>query len=334
MNAQCKAVLGVALTLSLLAGQAMGDVSLNYLGAFKTGLSGAYNGDLAFNPAGNGGQGSLFLSKSPTSTGKEIYELTIPALVNTTDINALNTAATLQSFDTGINPEGLVLRSTDGKLYYGAVPGASAQNFRSINTNGTGESATNAMTWGYVGMDMTQVPDTWAPAAGKNLVGVGALYGVCLQAIDPWNATVTPTAVVKYDNVHKMTGYDSADIFHGVEYVSVGGQNTFLISGKDNSAAAATFWFYREGDIAGAAHSYDAQPYQMVSVQDKMFNGVSTKELWGLTYDATHQVIYGYEGAYQKPTIVHAWSVVPEPATMTLILLGGTILALRRSRNS
>ena len=39
------------------------------------------------------------------------------------------------------------------------------------------------------------------------------------------------------------------------------------------------------------------------------------------------------EGACQKPTIVHAWAV-PEPATMTLILLGDTILSLRGSRKS
>ena len=244
-------------------------------------------------------------------------------MVNTTDINALNTATTLRSLDTATNPEGLVLRSTDGKLYYGAVPGASAQTFRSINTDGTGESAASPMAWGYVGFDITQVPDAWAPAAGKNLVGVGAMYGVCLQAIDPWNSTTTPTALVKYDATHKMTGYDSADIFQGVEWVSAGGENAFVISGKDNSAAAATFWFYKESDIAGAAHSYDAQPYQMVSVQDKLFNGTSVSTLWGLAYDSTHQVIYGYEGAYAKPTIVHAWAVVPEPATMTLVLLGG-----------
>ncbi len=315
----------------LLAGPAMGDISLNYLGAFKTGLSGVYNGDLAYNPAGNGGQGSLFLSKSPTSTAKEIYELTIPALVNTTNINALNTATTLRSFDTSLNPEGLVLRSTDGRLYYGAVPGSSAQSFRSINTDGTGESAASTMSWGYVGLDITQVPDAVAPA-GKNLVGVGALYGACVQAIDPWNSTVTPTPLIKYDNTHTMSGYDYSDTYQGIEYVSAGGQDAFVIAGKDNSAAAATFWFYRASDVFGAAHSYDAQPYQMVSVQDKMFNGASVKELWGLTYDPTHQVIYGYEGAYQKPTIVHAWSVVPEPASLALALLGGLVAALRRPR--
>jgi hypothetical protein len=320
------------LVIGLLAGPAFGDINLSYLGAFKTGLSGAYAGDLAYNPAGNNGQGSLFFSKSPASTTKEIFELTIPTLVNTTDINALNTATTLRSFDTAINPEGLVLRSTDGRLYYGAVPGASAQNFRSINTDGTGESAANStMAWGYVGLGIAQVPDTWAPAAGKNLIGVGALYGVCLQAIDPWNSTVTPTALVKYDATHKMAGYDYTDVFTGVEWISAGGEDNIIIAGRDTSAAAATFWFYKAADIANAAHSYDAQPYQVFSVQDKLFNGTAVKDLWGLTYDAQNQVIYGYEGAYQKPTIVHAWAV-PEPATMTLVVLGGMMLSLRRPR--
>ena len=107
MTTQTRNVLAVTLALGLLTGPAFADISLNYMGAFKTGLSGAYNGDLAFNPAGNGGLGSFFLSRSPTSTNKEIYELTIPSLVNTTNVNALNTATTLRSFDTSANPEGI-----------------------------------------------------------------------------------------------------------------------------------------------------------------------------------------------------------------------------------
>jgi len=334
VGAQCRVVLGMAVMLSLLAGPAMGDITLNYLGAFNTGLSGAYGGDVAFNPAGNGGAGSLFLSRSPTSTSKEIYELTIPALVNTSDVNALNTASTLQSFDTSLSPQGLVLRSTDGRLYYGAVAGASAQSFRSINTDGTDESPANStMSWGYVGLDITQVPDDWAAsyAGGKNLVAVGSFYGICLQAIDPWNSTVTPTALVKYDATHQMAGYDYSDTFAGVQWITVGSESYLLVAGTDSSEAAATFWFYRASDIMGAAHPYDPQPYMTLSVQDKLFNGPSAKELWGLAYDEQKQILYGYEGGYQRPTIVHAWAV-PEPATMTLVVLGGMAVLRRRPR--
>jgi len=336
MGACPRVLAAISVFVGVLPAALSADVSLDYLGAFRSGLTGAYNGDLAFNAAGNNGAGSLFLSKSPTSTSKEIFEVTIPALVNTTNINALNTASVLRSFDTSDNPMGLTLRSTDSKLYYGAVPGASAQYFRSINTDGTGESVRNNMAWGYVGYDLTQVPDAWAPAGGKNLVGVGALYGVCLQSVDAWNATVTPTALVKYDNVHTMTGYDYNDAFYGVEWVTVGGESYFLVAGKDNSESAATFWFFRASDIANAAHPYDPQPYKVVSVRDKMFmaNDATnpTKELWGLAYDAEHNVLYGYEGAYQKPTVVHAWAVVPEPATVALVVLGAAGLTLRPGR--
>ncbi len=332
MRARWSVLIAITVVAGVLPGAVSADISLSYLGAFKSGLSGAYNGDVAFNSSGNNGAGSLFLSKSPTSATKEIFELTIPALVNTTDINALNAATTLQSFDTSDNPMGLALRSTDAKLYYGAVPGSSAQYFRSINTDGTGESVRNNMAWGYVGYDLTQVPDNWAPAAGKNLVGVGALYGVCLQSIDPWNATVTPTALVKYDNTHTMTGYDYNDAFYGTEWVTFGGESYFLVAGKDNSAGAATFWFFKAADIAGAAHSYDPQPYKTFSVEDKFFNPTTDKELWGLAYDAQHNRLYGYEGAYQKPTIVHAWELVPEPATAALLVLGTAVITLRRGR--
>jgi len=327
-------LVAIALVVGVLPGAVLADISLNYLGAFNSGLSGAYGGDVAYYPTGNGSSGSLFLSKSPTSTGKEVYELTIPALVDTRDVAALHTATMLQSFDTSDNPQGLVLRSTDGKLYYGSVPGASAQYFRSINTDGTGESARNNMAWGYVGYDLAQVPDNWAPAGGKNLVGVGAFYGVCLQSVDAWNATITPTALVKYDATHMMSGYDYNDQFYGGEWVTVGGESYFLVVGKDNSASAATFWFFKAADIAGAAHSYDPQPYETLSVQDKLFNGTSAKELWGLAYDAQHQVLYGYEGAYQKPTIVHAWAVVPEPGTVALLVLGAAGIAMRRGRRT
>ena len=82
----------------LLPMSASADITLTYLGAFKafSASNGVYDGGLTFYPSGNGGAGSLFISRGSTSGGgDEIWELTIPALVITTNVNSLNTATTL-----------------------------------------------------------------------------------------------------------------------------------------------------------------------------------------------------------------------------------------------
>jgi hypothetical protein len=79
--------------------------SLTYLGGFRVPeLCGGtpddrfgYGGDaIAFNPTGNGGAGSMFVSGHLYY--KHVAEISIPALVNSSTLTALNTAGCLQSF--------------------------------------------------------------------------------------------------------------------------------------------------------------------------------------------------------------------------------------------
>ncbi len=287
-------------------------INLAYLGAFEvSNVVNVYNGDLAYYPSGNGGAGSLFISRGTANSYAEIYELAIPTLVNTTDITLLNSVTPLQECDTANNTRGMVWRSTDDTLYYST--GGTSPVWRSIDRDGTNESASQTTSWSYVGLGMCQLPDAWANsyAGGKNLLAVGGLYGICLRSVDPWNNPMaTPTGLVAYNSTYQMDNYDSSDTYSAVAWVSVSGTDNIIVAGTDDSAAAATLWFYDAADIAGATNLYDPQPYKTLSVQDSLFStDIGSDSLDGLAYDATNQILYGYEGGYLKPTVVHAWAL-------------------------
>ncbi len=288
------------------------NIDLTYLGAFEVAsVSNVYGGDVTFYPSGNSGAGSLFVSRGSAGSGSEIYEVAIPTLVNTTDISLLNSVSPLQSFDASSSPKGLTYRSTDDRLYYST--GGTNPIWRSINRDGTSESTLQTTSWSYVGEGLCQIPDAWASsyADGKNLIGIGGHYGICVRAGDPWNNPMASlTALVSYTSSDTMTDYDSNDGFAGVEWVSVSGVDNIIVSGTDDSAAAATLYFYDPADIAGATNLYDPQPYKTVSVQDCLFStDIGSESLDGLAYDATNHILYGYEGGYAKPTVVHAWAL-------------------------
>ena len=328
-------VVTVVTVLALGAASVQAGLDLQYLGAFRA-LAGApqvYLGGLTYYPDGNQEAGSLFLSDAPTSGGVEVYELNIPALTITNDVNALVTASTLTSFDVNSSPHGLVWRSTNDKLYTSKeASGSKAIKYREINRDGTGESAERSgPAWREGGYGLTQIPDAWANAyAGdKNVVTVGPKYGVRLSSVDPWNAVPGQTPLVEYSSANKMVGYDYNDKFNALEWVSFGGEDNFIIAGEDASESAATLWFYDAQDIANAVNLYDPQPYRTMVVQDVLF-GTDRQTLWGLTYDAANQIVYGYEGGWNMPVVVHAWSVVPEPATLALLAAGGVFVIRRR----
>jgi len=308
------------------AAVAHADLDLSYIGAFRAlaGTPQVYGGGLAFYPLGDGGNGSLFVSDSPVGTGKEIFELNIPSLVISSDVNDLNLAATLQSFDVGTTPNGMVWRSTDGLLYVSsAASGSASVHYRYISTDGTGESTERSgPAWNEGGNGLTQLPDAWASgfAGGKNLMMVGKRYGPRLAAVDPWNDPVSDLPLLVYQSGHEVTDYDYNDAHHAVQWVSVGGESNIIISGKDTSAAAATLWFCRTEDLESPVNLYDPQPYKIESVQSRLFAG---QELFGLAYDADNQILYGYEGGWNKVGVVHAWQVADDPPTAVADLAAG-----------
>lgn len=112
------------------AGILLNQNNMKYLGAFKVPdkQMGCNNwdacvfsyggGPIAFNKAGNGGLGSLFMGGN--AQYNQIAEISIPALINSSNINDLNTALDLQNFfDISEGNRTKIL--TDGATYSGTV---------------------------------------------------------------------------------------------------------------------------------------------------------------------------------------------------------------------
>jgi hypothetical protein len=296
----------------LTVAPASADVGVTYLGAFHafSGTPGIYGGGLTYYPAGNGGAGSLFLSRSPVGSGKEIFEITIPPLVSTTDINALNTATTLNSFDVSTNPNGLVWRSADDRLYYSkSAAGSGAILVQSINRDGSGESAAQSgPAWNEGGNGLCVLPDAWAAAsaAGKSMMTIGTNRGVVFSSIDPWNTPMGFTQLWKYGTNPTMTGYTYGDAHYGIAWIEVDTAQDMVFTGSELPGPEATLWFMRASDFASRGAAVP-QPYLIQSVQGKLLT--TAKALYGAAYDSTNHILYAYEGALGTATVVHAWSV-------------------------
>lgn len=323
----------VSLAVLVCATGAYGDLQLQYLGGFRA-ISESpfvYYGGLTYYPLGDGGSGSLFISVSPVGAGKEIYEVGIPSLVISSNVNDLNISVPLTSFDVSTNPDGLAWRPADDLLYFSREEVIAGARYRSIQRDGMGESAERAgPTWREEGRGLTVIPDDWAAAhtGGKSVLTVSYRYGPRISAVDPWNDPVSETPLVAYSLSNPVIDYDSADRYEAIEWVTVGTESNVIVAGKDSSEAAATLWFYNADDIANAGNLWDPQPYQKLSVEDVMFTGADS--LYGLTYDPANQILYGYEGGWGQPTVVHAWHVVPEPATVALLAAAGVLGLIRR----
>ena len=217
---------------------------LTYLGAFRV-PSGRFGSNvnavfdysdagLAYNPADN----SLFIKGHVY--GQLVAEISIPALVNSTDINALNTASVLQNFSditngrlntenigNGMRLGGLLVY--DSKLiaaewgYYDG-PGIQTKSHfvSSLNLSSTGGAQgpfkVGNLFAAFVGGSMTTIPSEW-----QSLLGGPALTGHCCTAIssheswgpsasvfDPGNlgvvSPVPATPVVYYTQNHPTLG--------------------------------------------------------------------------------------------------------------------------------
>ncbi len=178
---------------------------LTYLGAFRVpytnaptsrptaNFSGgvAYQGGghyMAFNPAGNGGAGSLFVSGIEQGS---VAEITIPAPISSTTLTALNQASYLQNFydisegqiaasiaAAGVEASMTGLAIANGKLVatmselYGTTGLALFTHFThdlnlatpSVQTSRV--STPEGLAFAYLSGFMTNVPDAWQPLLG------------------------------------------------------------------------------------------------------------------------------------------------------------------------
>ncbi len=311
-------VLAGSLLLLGLCATAQADISLEYLGAFRV-TKGVYNGDLTFRPTGDGGNGSLYYS---SSTGN-VYEVAIPSLLDTGDPSTLNSGTTLNHFTLNGSATGMCLRSTDNRLYYcNAASGGAQAAFHSCNPDGTDQSAANlAPPWSNVGSGLCEVPTAWANdyANGRNIISAGYQYGIRLHSLDPWNTPITRGDLLAYTNDNPMDGYNYGDPVGSVAWVRVGGEADFVVGGKPAATSEATLWFINAADLENPVAPYDPQPYKTLSVQNKL---LVAQMLYGLAYDPGHQILYGVEGAYMQPTVIHAWKIVDEAPTAVTDLAG------------
>ena len=301
--------------LLIAVGSASADVGLTYLGAFRAlpGNPSVY-GDISLYPAGHGGTGSLFVSGTESASHK-IWEVTLPVLTITTDVNALSTATTLATLNLSQAAPGMVWRSTDDKIYYSTTAtGSLNMNFRCINRDGTGESAVRpAPAWQVGGYGLAQIPDAWAAAhaGGKNILTIGPLRGPRMPSVDPWNTSVSVTNVVEFNT--DMTTTEYGDSFDSMAWVEVGTEKSVIVGGWDESANAATLWFLHVSDIEAGTANNPPQPYKVVSVETRMFT--AAHDLFGMTYDSTNAILYTAEGAWGMPTVIHAWQCADVPPT-------------------
>ncbi len=316
-------------------------VALTYKGAFKTAGDFGYGQEgMAYYPAGDGGDGALYL----TGIYGRIGQIDIPAPDVADDAGDLPVANTLIGPTT--TPMGIKAMEylpafagqTDGHLYYGAdSPGDShgwcdlAPTGSPPDWNGQGPwplAADNRRVGHYVtGIDQGWV-DANLPGSGKVLAtgfgwqGYG--HGPDLYAYNPFlqggETTLRVTKLIEYDAAHPWGGFVSGDAWEAGAWVTAGDGAAVLIGGQKatedggGTTCAAAILIYDADDLAavaaGTMQTYQPEP-TVVSAQDQMF---SATLLSSMAYDGDRNVLYASEYVSSTLQIVHAWDVAaPRP---------------------
>ena len=250
--------------ISLGADKLLQQSDLTYLGAFRVPNDNgqfSYGGrPIVYNPAHN----SLFIGNSNDElVGKEgIAEISIPAIVNSSNLTGLNTASMLQAF---VNAFGGNLNSIEpgnGATFAGALlngsklivsayayyDGASIANksHATINANWTGSGVgysglvtigvPPAPNVGFTGGYMTPVPASWQTALGGSaLTGMSNIaivtrtsFGPALFSFDPGQVglvnPVPATALLYYDKNDDIGSHWTLGPYSGANAV-IGGSD-------------------------------------------------------------------------------------------------------------
>ncbi len=155
---------------------------------------------------------------------------------------------------------------------------------------------------------------------------------------DPGTADRLPgTILLQYSSSDPQDGWVSGDEWNGAAWVEIGDDTYFLLTGKKLDGiggSAATVQVYDAADFAdvaaGIKQPWEPQPIQNITVQARMFE---QDALTGAAFDGATNTLYAVEyGVGGTSPVVHVWNVVPEPATLLLIGLGGAGALLGKRR--
>jgi len=316
------------------SGARAGEVTLQYLGAFRAAEIPYGGSALSYCDEGNSGLGSLYTYRAGMSSGMYEYDLPAPLAWTARDPSILPKANVLQGPVSSVGPHGLEYlpgmgEQTSGKLYFGSSGGSGSSpthGYMDLDfTNIQGAWELSGVDDRRVGHYVFEVPESWRTnVGGKPLVtGFGwAPYGKGpdLYAYDPFPAqgVLPATKLLEYDSSHTMTGWDTADAWEAGAWVQVESDSAVLIAGKKviDGVPRAQILFYHPDDfvsVLGGGNVYDPQPYKAISVEDKMFGSGST--ITGMAYDRAGNVLYAVDpiDSYWGLAI-HAWQVVNDLA--------------------
>lgn len=333
----CRVVTVGLLLIGLAAVPASGAFSLDYAGAFQCApngpgaIVGIVEGDIAFYPGGDGGAGSLFISEGASDTRKELNEVSIPSLVISNDPMDLHTATTLNRWDLTRTMPSLALSGAD-KLYYARSSGNQGFLIGSVKTDGTGQATAVTLPWTSVMQSANiSILDSSAVAGFDKIVVAQnqSHFDLLVYAVN--TTTAAKQQILAYTSANHRTGYSADDRFYGAALIPNDDDSILVLSGV--LGGANTLLFYNLDDILTAPNLYSAQPFGALSIEDRIFapaNPNYPHRIYGLTYDSAGQTLYAFESAYGEPGYVHAWEVVPEPATLALLMACGWVACRRR----
>ena len=185
-------------TLASLTSHA--ELTPEYLGAFNAKLKTWYGGGLTYYRDGNNKQSSLFISKNAGSSGlmNRITELSIPALVNSTNPSVLNVATHLAVTDADLAStlNGLLYWPDDDMLYFSKRNDQSGTPFtRKVGRDLKKAGETGLLFsqgWVLGGEGLSPIPAQWADtyvSGYRMLTGCANGYGFSMIAYHPYDST-------------------------------------------------------------------------------------------------------------------------------------------------